>query len=152
MKILVNLRIAQINTNSLNCTDPSKMKEKFISILNLNADITVLNDIQLSDKKHLVVNYLRNTEMGNFEFSANSSKNARGVGIIVNKKANLEVSVLFEDENENVLLTSIKKGESKFILGAIYGTTQHEDVLFIENMMSMINHYKQLPFLLMGDF
>ena len=74
MKILGNLRIAQINTNSLNCTDPSKMKSKLISILNLNADITVLNDIWLSDKKHLVGNYLRNTEIGNFEFYANSSK------------------------------------------------------------------------------
>ena len=90
--------------------------------------------------------------MGNFEFYANSSKNARGVGLIVNKKANLEISVLFEDENENVLLTSVKKGESKFILGAIYGPRQHEDALFVENIMSMINPFKQIPFLLMGDF
>ena len=79
------------------------MKEKLISILNINADITVLNDIWLSDEKHLVVDFLRNNEKGNFEFYANSSKNARGVGLIVNKKANVEVSVLFEDENENVL-------------------------------------------------
>ena len=70
------------------------MKAKLISIINLNADITVLNDIRLSDKKHLIVNFLRNTERGNFDFYANSTKNSRGVGLIVNKKANLEVSIL----------------------------------------------------------
>ena len=88
MKTLGNLRIAQINTNSLNCTDPAKTKAKLISILNLNADITVLNDIRLSDKKHLLINFLRNTERGNFDFYANSTKSSRGVELIVNKSVN----------------------------------------------------------------
>jgi len=152
MKVLGNLKIAQINTNSLNCTDIQKMKEKLISILNINADITVLNDIRLSDKKQLVVDFVRNTQLGNFDFYANSSKNARGVGLIINKKSNLEVSVLIEDSDENVLITSVKKGESKFILGAIYGPRQNDDALFVENIMNMINPYKQYPFLLIGDF
>ena len=152
MKTLGNLRIAQINTNSLNCSDPAKMKAKLISIINLNADITVLNDIRLSDKKHLIVNFLRNTERGNFDFYANSTKNSRGVGLIVNKKANLEVSILFKDDNENILITSIKKGENTFVLGAIYGPRQHEDVLFIDNLMNSINPYKNAPVILMGDF
>ena len=152
MKTLGDLRIAQINTNSLNCTDPAKMKVKLISIINLNADITVLNDIRLCDKKHLVTNFLRNTEKGNFDFYANSSKNSRGVGLIVNKKANLEVSILYEDENENVLLTSVKKGENFFVLGAIYGPRQQEDLSFIDNLMNRINPFKNVPILLIGDF
>ena len=128
------------------------MKEKMISILNLNADITVLNDIRLSNKSHLVTGFLRNNEQGNFDFFFNSSCNARGVGIIIKKKTNLEITILHKDTDENVLIVSVKKGDSEFILGAIYGPRQHENEKFIEELMGNIDPIKNLPFVLVGDF
>ena len=50
------------------------------------------------------------------------------------------MSILYEDENENVLLTSIKKGENVFVL-----------VLFIDNLMNRIDPFKNVPILLTGD-
>ena len=114
--------------NSLNLTDYQKMQKKLLCITNVDADISVLCDICLSNKASLVSNFIKNTEKGNFDFYHNSTKNGRGVGLLVNRRANLEVNILFKDEAENILLASVKKGQQEFILGSIYGPRQQDDI------------------------
>ena len=138
--------------NSLNISDPEKMKKKLLSILNINADITILNDIRLSNKSHVVSDFLKHTDKGNFDFIFHSTKNARGVGIIINKKSNFEVNIVHKDIAENILLVTISKGEQQILVGAIYGPKQQDDINFIDNLMNTIEKFKHLPFILAGDF
>ena len=128
------------------------MQKKLLCITNVDADISVLCDIRLSNKAHLVSNFVKNTEKGNFDFYHNSTKNGRGVGLLVNRRANLEVNILFKDEAENILLASIKKGQQEFILGSIYGPRQQDDINFIERLMDSCAQFKHLPLIIMGDY
>jgi exonuclease III len=125
---LAGITISSINVNSLNMShanQPMQLRKVF-GILKLNADIFFIQDVRISNRnlvsaKDDLVRLFQNNVYGSYSLLLNSSKNKRGVGILINNNLNCTFSEedTRRDAEENILLARINR--KTVILGSVYG-------------------------------
>jgi exonuclease III len=98
----IMLSISSINCNSLNMASIKNQDLKLHGITSLKTDIILLSDIRLSNKNlvscasDISKKFLTNNN-GCYEFFFNSTKNKRGVGILINKNLDFAVESRWEE-------------------------------------------------------
>ena len=151
------ISIASVNCNSLNMSALSshQQKLKIYGITKLKTDFILLSDIRLSKSGLGTLTELSNLFLINpycgYKFIHNSSKNARGVGILI--KYDLPISVLAEarDENENILAIRLKLKGAEFILTCIYGPNKNCENFF-NDLNNVFSNVSNLPIIVGGDW
>jgi hypothetical protein len=99
VNIFCGMSITSINTNSLNMASANKPAQikKLNGILKLRSDIILLSDIRLSNKSLVssssdVSNIFRNNQFKSYSSYFNSTKNKRGVGILISNSTLTKIS------------------------------------------------------------
>ena len=137
ISVLKNLNIRSQNLNSLNITtkdqyNPTtdKFNAKINFLLKQNADFFLLQDLRLSNyNKDILKRHLSCSNLGSYSVILNSSKNSRGVGILINNKIDYKIRRIFSSNCENFLGLDIIVNNFRFFLVSVYGPTeaQHKD-------------------------
>ena len=105
------ISIVSQNVNSLNLSSRSQINPKLdrtriklLSIFALKADIILLQDVRLCDKTSYFVNFALRNSMKSYHVYHNSSKDSRGVCILICAKADYVIHNRYSDLDENILL------------------------------------------------
>ena len=122
---LKGLKLVSINTNSLNLSSRKSFSnllnlysQKLESILNLNADIILLQDVRLGlDGKNILQKSLDFNKYNRYKLYANSSSNKRGVAILFKNSVQHDVLDMKMCPDENYLLLKVKIGCCEFLIG-----------------------------------
>jgi exonuclease III len=126
-----NLTVSAINCNSLNMSHASKKNQtlKIHGISKLKTDVIFLSDIRLSNKNLVSAAedvkkiFLTNVN-GSYDFFYNSTKNKRGVGILIKSTIGFSVADRWDDPDENFLVLKGSLAGETYILGSCYGPNE----------------------------
>jgi exonuclease III len=158
----VNLSIASQNCNSLNITSSLENWElKVNAILSLQTDIILLSDLRLKRKDGLdITNKLKAAILKftgrKYDLWENSTKKGRGVGILIARDLGATILDGCEDQDQNIILLSIRIGTKVYIIGSVYGPNGacpffYKNLnIFIKSMQSKF--LEPVPVFLGGDW
>jgi exonuclease III len=129
---------------------------KICGITKIKSDIIFLSDIRLSNRNLVsCANDLKyqfiNNPYEKCEFFYNSTKNKRGVGILIKKNIPFSVLEQVDGAEENTLLLRALIYNTEVILVSIYGPNGNDPQFFIE-LRDMLNRFNHLPFIIAGDW
>jgi exonuclease III len=155
------LTISSINCNSLNSSIGSDFNRnlKVNGITKLGSDVIMLSDTRLSNK-HLIscAEELRKLFATNlhcaYDFHFNSTRNKRGVGILLKKTVPFSVQDQLADTEENFLLLKVLLRGEVIILGSVYGPNNTNPEFFnnLKQGVRLLSNNGTIPVLLGGDW
>jgi len=156
----VPLSVSSINCNSLNMSNTGAFnhKLKMYGITELRTDIIFMCDIRLSNSQNVpsgrqAALTFRTNPYGAYDFYSNSTRNKRGVGILIKKNSNFSVIEERRDVEENILvLRLLHQGNNReIIIGSIYGPNRVEPQ-FYNNLRQLLLCENDVPIILGGDW
>ena len=159
LDMLPPITISSINCCSLNMStiSSSHHKLKLYGITKLKSDFILLSDIRLGSKS-LGGNCLAQLEntfavnpYGAYSLFSNSSRNMRGVGILVKKSLSFSVIAEARDQEENILALHLSTAGREFILISIYGPN-HTNVDFFNQLSNILKASPGVPIIIGGDW
>jgi exonuclease III len=127
---LSGIKFSSLNVNSLNISHSNQPMQlrKLFGILKLKSDIIFSRNLVSS--KDDILRLLQNNVYGSYSAIFNSSKNKRGVGILINNNISFTEEQIVRDDSENILLSWIRINGNRFILGSVYGPNNHDPNFF----------------------
>jgi len=145
-----NITFATINVNSLNMSSTGQHYQtaKIYAIAKIGTDIIFCSDIRLTNRAGVsAIQDVRNTFLVNpytqYKLEYNSTRNKRGVGILIKNNLNLSEIARYTDQDENILLLLLQDPTgNKLIVGSIYGPNSY-DPDFFTNLSSGLNRLDQ---------
>jgi exonuclease III len=150
----VNLRLPLVsfcsqNCNSLNVSTIKNQDIKISALCNYDTDIIFLSDTRLNGKDLVVSEKLRLR----YKMYCNSTKNSRGVAILVSNRVQHEVLESIASEDENYLLLKVIINGGQLVIGSVYGPNldQGSD-LFYGSLESHLERWENLPKIIGGDW
>jgi len=148
-----NLTISAQNCNSLNLTGVStNLDSKVAAITSTRTDIIFISDIRLvspngvpSDER--VGAAFRDAKTCSYQSFFNSTRNARGVGILLSNNINFKVINQVKDANQNFLVMKIEIDGVSGIFGSVYGPNTNDRDFFknLERAIRQLNSDPPLP-------
>jgi exonuclease III len=155
------LSVSCINCNSLNSSLGSDFNRnlKVNGITKLGSDVIFLSDTRLGNKSLVScaeeVSKLFATNLnGSYDFFFNSTRNKRGVGILLNKSLPFSVQEQKADREENFLLLKVLLRGETIILGSVYGPNNQNLEFFhsLKRNIRSLSENNSIPVLLGGDW
>jgi exonuclease III len=134
-------------------TSCEKQVKKISSLLALCTTVIFLCDLRLSSKhsrEDLEKTFSCN-KVKNYNFYYNSSKNKRGVGMLIDKNLNYEVIDSYHDVDENILGLKVKIDNITVWLISIYGPNTNENTFF-DNLNNVLTGTGTDPIIIGGDW
>jgi hypothetical protein len=119
-----NINFACQNVCSLNVSKPSKRThEKLVAITNCGSDVIFISDTRMNSDKQIagVNNITKKLSFMGYSIHHNSSKNSRGVAIILSNKLVFTIIDEYRDESCNILLLKLQFATTTVTIGSIYG-------------------------------
>jgi len=154
----LNMSFSSINCNSLNMSSNSKSLQtnKIYGVAKLKTDIIFMSDLRLSNKNmvsnfNTIENIFRTNPYSSYKFFHNSTKNKRGVGILVKSDLNFTELARRADPDENYLLVMADIKGTSLIIGSIYGPNDHCKPFF-DRLKADIVELGNVPVVLGGDW
>jgi exonuclease III len=143
------------NCNSLNIsTVCNKQLSKVIAITMLCTDIIFLSDIRLNSNSEQIEKikklFLYN-QVHSYDAHFHSSKNKRGVGILISKKLNYSISKSYRDNDENILALTLDIEGNKIRIFSIYGPN-HDNKEFYTEIDNLLSQDSSITAVLGGDW
>jgi exonuclease III len=155
---LEGITFSSINVNSLNMASinkPAQMR-KIYGILKLKSDFIMLSDVRISNRNMAssyqeLVSIFRNNQYGSYSTFFNSTKNKRGVGILINNSLTFSELARRDDPEENYLLLRIRIRGTTVIIGLVYGPNNYDNDFFnrLHHDIVSLGNY---PVILAGDW
>jgi exonuclease III len=152
------MSFAAINCNLLNMSNSAKWNQsiKIYGITKLKTDVIFLSDVRLSNKnlvsaKDDISKQFLNNPYEQYQLYANSTKNKRGVGILIKHSLQAVVEDSYQDEDENILLLKVNIKGTVLVLISIYGPN-NTDLAFFERLSDQLNVNSNLPVIMAGDW
>jgi exonuclease III len=143
------------NCNSLNVsTECDKQLAKLVALTDLRTDIIFLSDIRLNKgtaQTDKIIKIFACNNNKNYKFFFNSSKNKRGVGILISDALNVTVKNEYVDSDENILGLTITFDDTTLKLCSIYGPN-HNDKKFFNNLCNFVSTDPNCPIIIGGDW
>jgi exonuclease III len=115
-----------------------------------------MSDLRLSNRNMVssfskIENAFRTNPYASYKFVHNSSKNKRGVGILIKNDLKFSEIGRRADAEENYILVMAEINGKNVLLGSIYGPNDHNPGFF-ENLRNDINSFGEVPVILGGDW
>ncbi len=155
LKNFPKITLSTQNCNSLNVsTVCDKQLKKISAICALETDIILLCDFRLNSAKKEIEKieklFLYNKSK-QYDFYYNSSKNSRGVGILVSHHLNYSISKTLKDDSENILGLCIRIDEFPLRIFSVYGPNDNcRD--FFDRLTNFLDEDPSTPVILGGDW
>jgi exonuclease III len=152
--LLTCLTFSIQNCNSLNVsTACPKQLKKIKSILDLDTDIVFLSDIRLNNSANIadLITAFRDGSNKKYSFIFNSTKNARGVGILISNHLDPVINHIYKDKEENLLAVNLKLRDVTLNLCSVYGPNR-DSVNFQVELNKFLNLFPDCPSVLGGDW
>ncbi len=86
--------------------------------------------------------------LNGYKLFHNSTKNVRGVVILVNRKLSFSVLNTYKDDDCNIIILDMEFGKERLVVGSLYGPNQNEEIFF-QNLDSFLSRI-QIPCLILG--
>ena len=145
----LGITFAAQNCNSLNVSTLKNQDIKLSAILGYKSDIILLSDVRLNGKDEKICDRLRLW----YTVYHNSSKNSRGVAVLISKQVQHEIIDSAVDPQENILLLRIKVNNVEFVVGAVYGPNIDNNCMdFFSFVSTSLNKWPNVPYILGGDW
>ncbi len=146
-----NLSFCSQNLRSLNISTKNNItKEKIYAITKEKTDIIFFCDLKLNSsvQKAAVHDVEKYFMLNGYKFYPNSTKNIRGVGVLVNRKIPHPVVNTHKDPDCNVLILDIEIGAARITVGSLYGPNQNDPQFFdnLRNFLGLVDN----PFIILG--
>ncbi len=129
----MNLRLPLVsfcsqNCNSLNVSTIKNQDIKISAICNYGTDIIFLSDTRLNGKDLIISEKLRLR----YKMYSNSTKNSRGVAILISNRLKHEVLETVASQDENFMLMKVSINDIHLVIGSVYGPNldQGSDVFY----------------------
>jgi exonuclease III len=108
---------------------------KICGITKIKTDIIFLSDVRVSNKSLVSsLDELKSSFLSNpyekYKLFINSSKNKRGVGILIKNSIPVDISEQYGSEDENLLLLRLRIKGTEMILISIYGPNSNNPEFF----------------------
>ena len=152
------LSIASVNCNSLNMSVTSKINQtkKIYGITKLKTDLIFLSDIRLCNKNLVSASndftkIFRTNPYCSYNFFFHSSRNKRGVGMLIKSNITFSEEARVTDPEENFLLIRAVIQGTTVILGSIYGPNEYNHNFF-NHLDTAIRDLGNFPIILGGDW
>jgi len=123
------------------------------------SDIIFLSDTRLTSSSGVrnderTFNAFKDSKNRSYFFNFNSSKNARGVGILVANDLPYTTVDRVEDQDENFLLLKIEINALPVIVGAVYGPNNSDRGFFagITRAINQLRNGSEVPVIIGGDW
>jgi exonuclease III len=152
------LKISSLNCNSLNMSQSARWNQtlKICGVTKLKSDIIFVSDIRVSNKNLVSSeNDIRNRCLHNpyekYTCFFNSSKNKRGVGILIKYDLDYEIIDTRRSEDENLILLHIRIAGTELCLISIYGPNS-VDINFFNTIHNLLTNFNNVPAVIGGDF
>jgi exonuclease III len=131
-------------------------RQKVNAISGLKSDIIFLSDLRLGNKnltssKGDITNLFRVNNNRSYIFETNSTRNKRGVGILIASDLNAVINNTVLDPEENFIMLNVTLGEKVLTLGSIYGPNEHNPAFF-QSLFNAITSLGNVPVVIGGDF
>jgi exonuclease III len=143
------------NCNSLNVsTVCDKQLTKIASICSLDTDIIFLSDLRLnSDAEHIekIEKLFLYNKNRSYIFLHNSSKNSRGVGILLSASLDPTITDRKIDNSENILKLTVTVRGHSFNIISIYGPNK-DDKSFFSDLSNILSEDNHTPVIIGGDW
>ena len=144
----MGLSLAAQNCNSLNMSSSINQDKKVSTILSYNADVVLLSDVRLNGKDRIFSDKLKLW----YKVYFNSTKNSRGVAVLIRNQVEHELLEFAVDPQENVILLRIVLGGVEAVIGAVYGPNDNNCAPFFDFIGATLNRWNNLPCILGGDW
>jgi len=144
----MGLSLAAQNCNSLNMSSSINQDKKVSTILSYNADVVLLSDVRLNGKDRIFSDKLKLW----YKVYFNSTKNSRGVAVLIRNQVEHELLESAVDPQENVILLRIVLGGVEAVIGAVYGPNDNNCAPFFDFIGATLNRWNNLPCILGGDW
>jgi len=135
----INLNFVTVNTNSLNVSSGNKyqQKTKIYGIARMRADIIFLSDIRINEAtglshKETIEHLFKFNPYKSYDCYFNSTRSARGVGILIATELEYNIENTCADRNENIIVMRINVGGHTCTVGAVYGPNSRDPEFFNE--------------------
>jgi exonuclease III len=152
--VLSNISFGIQNCNSLNIsTNCPKQVKKVKAITNLDCDFIFLSDLRLSNKhdpRDLERSFLSSGNKS-YTFTHHSTKNSRGVGILINSKLDISINHTYKDNEENVLGLNLSIYGCTINIVSIYGPNR-DGGHFFRDITRFLQLYPDCPTVIGGDW
>jgi exonuclease III len=155
---LSGIRVSSLNVNSLNMSHSNQPLQlrKIFGILKLKSDIILIQDVRISNRnlvnsKDDLVRIFQNNVYGSFTVILNSTKNKRGVAILINNNLSFSEEETVRDVDENIVLSRLRINGKSFIIGSVYGPNNH-DQDFFNTLGNLITGLGNHPVIVGGDW
>jgi exonuclease III len=149
-----NITFASQNCNSLNVSTSCEKQIKKISfILSLCTTFIFLSDIRLGNtvtQEDIEKTFMCN-KIKNYSLFRNSSRNKRGVGVLIDKSIDYCILDTYKDRDENILGLKICMDSINFWVISIYGPNTN-DVTFFDNLRNLLVGAGTDPCIVGGDW
>jgi len=134
------------------------LETKVAAITMARSDIVFLSDVRLVNNQGIpnedrVRTAFRDAKNKSYESLFNSSKNGRGVGILIANELNCNIEEEIRDPGENFLAIRVSFDGKKLILTSVYGPN-NTDRKFFSDLERAINQLNtgNLPIIMGGDW
>ena len=143
------LSISAQNCNSLNVSTIKNQDLKISALAGYKSDIILLSDVRLNGKDQMINAKIRLW----YKMYFNSTKNSRGVAILISNQVEHEVFDTVVDPQENRILLKIKIKQSEIVLGSVYGPNLDLGCeAFYEKISETLNRWRGIPCIIGGDW
>ena len=145
----LNLSFSAQNCNSLNvCSSINNQDKKISAILGYKSDVIMLSDVRLNGRERVICDGVRLW----YKVYSNSSRNSRGVAILVSNQVDHQVLETAADPQENVLLLKIKFGNREIAIGSVYGPNTDNCGAFFDFIRQTLNRWQNISCIMGGDW
>ena len=142
-----SLKVVSLNTNGLKTKE--KVHKFAIELQKHSADIIICADTRLDeDSLTYLINYLPNYKI----YGTTNEHAARGVAILLNKRAPFEVQDCFKDQTCNYMILKIQFEIRTYAITAFYGPNIRDDPEFIRQLFFNIDNMSAHDAIIGGDF
>jgi exonuclease III len=143
------------NCNSLNIsTECDKQLSKIIAITSLCTSVIFLSDLRLCgtpEQCNKISKLFLTNSNKQYQFYYNSTKNSRGVGILIDNSLQIVVKYVFKDPQENILGLTVLLDDTTINIISIYGPNSN-DKNFFNHLSECISHTPNTPTIIGGDW
>jgi exonuclease III len=150
-----HITVAAQNCNSLNIsTECDKQLTKIIAITSLCTNVIFLSDIRMcgsAEQCKKIENMFLTNNNKQYRFHYNSTRNSRGVGILIDNSLNCTIDNIHKDHDENFLALTVTIDNLALNLVSVYGPNK-DDITFYHHLSDFLSTRSGIPSIIGGDW
>jgi len=137
------------NCNSLNVTTIKNQDIKISAVVNYGTDVILLSDTRMNGKDLILSEKFRLR----YKMYANSTRNSRGVAVLISNNIHHEVLETIRDPDENYILLRLVIRDTELIIGSVYGPNVDAGCeIFYDNLQNRLAAWRNVPIIIGGDW